>query len=139
MSNGRHAGGHRSPRGFIIRAAGAASECTGVILVPFALDELFRYSPYEDPGALTAGLWLSAAAAALILVPLAVVVIVLGARAARQYLAWRRGLTPSARAAVAAAEVVLLFGIERELRHHNREVSAQLTASVMGEDRDGAA
>jgi hypothetical protein len=139
MSNGRHASRSQGPRGFIIGASGAASACTGVILVPISLDELFRYSPWGDPGAGTAGLWLGVAALVLILVPLAGLLVVLAWRAARQYLAWRRGLAPAERAAVAVAEVVLMFGAERALRHHNHEMSAQLTASVMGEERDGAA
>lgn len=139
MSRGRHAGGRRSPRGFTIRAIGAASACTGVILVPVALDKLFRYSPYGDPGDGTAGLWLGVTALVLILVPLAVVITVVIVRAGRQYLAWRRSLTPEARAAVAAAEVVVLFSAERALRHHNREVSARLTDSVMGPERGDAA
>lgn len=138
MSNRRHASGRLGPRGFLVIGA-AASACTGLILVPFALDELFRYSPYSDPGAGTAGLWLSVAAAALILVPLAGLLIFLVVRGMRQYLAWRRTLTPQQRAALAAAEFVAMAGTEMAFRHHNREESARLTESVMGPERGDAA
>jgi hypothetical protein len=139
MSKGRHASGRKTPPGFAIRAAGAASASTGIILIPFSLDELFRYSPYGDPGAGTAGLWLAVSALLLIGVPVAVAAVITMVRAGRRYLAWRRSLTPGERAAVSAAEVVFLLGAETALRHYNHEQSARLTASVMGPDRGDAA
>lgn len=124
---------------FLARGAGIASACTGIILIPFALDALLRYSPYGNPGALGIGLWLGAAAVALIAFPAAVALAVALARSARRYLAWRRTLTPGQRAALATAELAALAVGEEALRRHNREVSARLTKSVMGTERGDAA
>lgn len=109
------------------------------VLAIAALCELFRYSPYEDPGALTAGVWLGLAA----IVVTATAIIMLIARpvrrAIRGYSAWRGSLTAGERAAIAFAEAAAMAAAHESWSHHNGEVSARLTRSVMGEDQDGPA
>ena len=51
--------------------------------------ELLRYSPYEDPGALTSGFWLGVAAVSVAAVTLAVIGGSLAIRAARGFSAFR--------------------------------------------------
>lgn len=99
--------------------------------------ELLRYSPYEDPGALAAGTWLGLAAVGLA----AVMLIALGGsaviRAARAYRQWRRQLTPGARIAADMAEIAAMSYAHEAWSRHNREVSARLARSVMGDNGDG--
>ena len=134
MNGGRHSSRHRFPPAWLI-VAGVTSGCAGIILLPVALYELFRYSPYEDPGAGTAGLWIAAAAALLTGVPAGIAAATLLIRAASGYLRWRRSLSPAQRAALAIAEATTMTAAHLAWRRHNREVSGRLTGSVMGEPR----
>ena len=114
--------------------AGAASVCTGLVLVPFALSHLLVYLP--DPGTEKTGWWLAGTALALIVIPVATGAAILAGRGLRQYLAWKRTLTPARQMAVTITEIALLEAAHLAFREHNRKESARLTASVMGEDDD---
>lgn len=117
---------------FAIVIAGTAA--TAVLSVA-SVAELMRYSPYEDPGALTAGLWLGGSALVLAGLLLAWLGLSAGIRAARSYLRWQRSLTPGARIAVSMGEIMAMGSAHEAWSHHNRRVSQELTSSVMGEDR----
>lgn len=133
----RHSNGTvKTSRGFIVLIAGTASVAAGAILAPIALIELLRYSPYEDPGALGTGMWTGLAAILLIGLPVGLV-LVLGLRSAlRRYRAWKRTLTPGQRTLLAFAEFAAMEAAHIRWRDHNRDESARLTASVMGEKRE---
>jgi hypothetical protein len=107
------------------------------VLAIAALYELLRYSPYEDPGALPAGVWLGLAA----ILDAAIAIVLLLARPVRGaihgYSAWRHSLTPGERAALSLAEAAAMTAAHEAWRHHNGQVSARLTRSVMGDGQDG--
>jgi hypothetical protein len=127
-------GTHRSGHEKDLKAlAGVTSFCLGVPLLISSVTELLRYSPYEDPGAGTAGLWLGIAAVLAICIPVLALVILIVRLAAADYLAWRRSLSPVQRALVGWGEFAALLGAHLLIRHHHRETSARLTASVMGD------
>lgn len=108
-----------------------------LVLAVAAFTELVRYSPYEDPGAGAAGLWLSAACLACATVSFAALIArarVIGA--VRGYFAWRRALPPQQRAALAAAEALAMEGAHLAWKHHNAAESARLAESVMGHGED---
>jgi hypothetical protein len=133
----RHSNGTvKTSPGFIVLLAGGLSAGTGLALGVGALVELFRYSPYENPGALDIGLWTGLAAVLLAGIP-AGLVLLLGLRSAlRRYRAWKRTLTPGQRTLLAFAEVAAMEAAHIAWRDHNRNESARLTASVMGEKRE---
>lgn len=137
MSAGKHSSGEvRTSGTFIAVAAGSISLAAGAVVAPFALIELFRYSPYENPGALGTGLWLGVASAILIGVPLLVLAVATARALRRHYRAWKRTLTPAQRFALTLAEVLGMEAAHLAWRDHNRDESSRLTASVMGEKRD---
>lgn len=102
-----------------------------------AVAELMRYSPYEDPGALTAGVWLGLGALGIAGTMLAVFGGSIAVRGARGYLQWKRQLTPDERIAAGIAEIAAMGYAHEAWSHHNREASARLTRSVMGAPGDG--
>lgn len=116
----------------LMLAIGATSLTAGAMMLPPALIELFRYSPYEDPGAGRTGLLLLLGFLLFAGLP----VLLLAARCAwaagRSYLAWKRTLTPGQRALLAWAELSALTAAHLSWRAHNRSESERLTASVMG-------
>lgn len=108
----------------------------GALLVAAGV-EAVRYSPYENPGALHAAIWLGAAAIAAIAIPVAIGAVLILLPAAREYGSWKRALSPRERVAVQAAEFAALEGLHLAWSHHNREVSERLTESVMGAPQPG--
>ena len=116
--------------------AGALSVLAGLVLLAAAVAELLRYSPYENPGAGTAGLWLGIAAVILIGWPAVAgigTLIAGGYRARRSMLA---GMTPDQRFAYLMGEALVAEVVHHELHEHNKREDARLTASVMGERRE---
>lgn len=115
--------------------AGAFSFLTGVILLPFVVTELLRYSPYGNPGAGTTGLWLGVTALILIAVPALALTALSLRKLIRDYRRWKRGLPAGQRAVVTFLELIALEGAHLAWRDHNRQESERLSASVMGEAR----
>lgn len=135
--SGRHGGEPvKTPNRFLPLAAGGLSIAAGVVLAPISLVELFRYSPYGDPGALGTGLWLGIAAVILIGVPVATGTLLFLRAMYRRYRAWKRTLTPAQRAWLAWGEFAAMEAAHLAMRDHNRKESARLTASVMGDERE---
>jgi hypothetical protein len=130
MSKARHANGQSSaPIGLAI---GAVSLTAGIVMLVPALVELFRYSPYEDPGAGKAGLFLGLGFVFCAGIPLLWLAVRGAGAAGRSYLAWRRSLTPGERALLIWAELAGLAGAHVAWRDYNQRESARLTESVMG-------
>jgi len=119
----------------LVLAAGTISLVAGGALLPVALWNLFRYSPYQDPGDLGTGLWLGIASALLIGIPLLALAITAIRVLTRNYRAWKRTLTPGQRLAVTFAEALGLEAAHIAWRDHNRKEDARLTDSVMGDER----
>ena len=123
------------PRRLIFAAYAAASLLTAAVLGVASLTELFRYSPYENPGAGQAGLRLGIAAVTVAAVPAAVMIILIIRALARDYRRLTAGLTPAQRLALAMAESAGMAVAHELWKRHNDEESSRLTASVMGEPR----
>lgn len=132
---------HRGPRGKsgIPFIAGSVSVITGVALLPVAADKLFAYSPYGNPAAGQAGLRLGIASVVLTGVPLLLLIVRHAWRSYCRYRAWKATLTPQEQFALTMAETALLIGGHLIWHDHNKRVSAALTASVMGDERDADA
>jgi hypothetical protein len=112
--------------------AGLIGVASGTGLGVTALEDLFRYSPYQDPQDLSRGLWLGVAAVVLILaIPVTSFSLYL-IRREIAYAHWKRTLTPEQRAALTIAEVAALEAAHLVWRDRNRAESARLTGSVMG-------
>jgi hypothetical protein len=112
--------------------AGLLAAAIGTGLGVTALEDLFRYSPYQDPQDLSRGLWLGVAAAVLILaIPVTAFSLYL-VRRETAYAHWKRTLTPEQRAALTIAEIAALEAAHLVWRDHNRDESARLAGSVMG-------
>jgi hypothetical protein len=108
---------------------------TGLILAVIAIATLLRYSPYENPGALPAGMWLATLAVVLIGAPAVLLAgsIIAGNR--RRYRAWLATLTPEQRTAARLAAGVAALGADLAWHEHNKRKDARLSASVMGMER----
>ena len=135
MSRGKHRSGAVSAShgpGIAVFGAFGLSEAIGIALGAVSLAELLRYQPYDDAGAGTAGLYLGIAAVILAGGPVLIVSFMILRALLRRYSAWKQTLTPGERTAVTFAELGALIGLHEALKHHNREVSARLTESVMG-------
>jgi len=135
--SGRHSSGEvKTSRLGAGLLAGSISLIAGGAIAPFALYDLFQYSPYGDAADLGTGLWLGLASAVLIGAPLIVLALIAIRVLSRSYRAWKRTLTPRQRLAVGIAEVLGLEAAHIAWRDHNRKESARLTESVMGEKRE---
>lgn len=124
----------RVPGSFI---AGTVSVVMGLGVGVAAIAELLRYSPYEDPGAGSAGGLLALAAVLLIIVPPLYLAISVGSKAAHDYSAFKKTLTPAERMTLNLAETAMVTGVHLAAREHHKKVDERLTASVMGEPRTG--
>jgi len=113
----------------------ATSALIGLILLIASVAQLLRYSPYDDPGAGTTGLWLGVFGLFLIGAPVALVAGHLFIETRQKHQRWLATLTPEQRAAVKAAEYAALIGADLLWHEHNKRESAQLTDSVMGRHR----
>lgn len=134
MSRGAHrAARSRSGVPFVI---GSVSVITGAALLPVAVSDLMAYSPYENPAAGQAGFRLGIASLALMGVPLLLLTVRGAWRGYCRYRAWKATLTPEQQLALTLAETAVLLGGHLLWHDHNRRVSSELTASVMG-DRHG--
>jgi len=107
------------------------STAAGIALLVAAVGQGLAYNELTDPGALGAMVDLGLASLAFLLVP-AVMIIAWFVREARREIA-RSGLTPRQ---VALGEAALMAGAHYEWSRHNERVSAELTASVMGPERE---
>lgn len=119
----------RIPGSFI---AGSVSVVTGLGVGIAAIAELLRYSPYENPGAGRTGGLLALAAVFLIGAPLLLLATGLVGKAAHEYSAFRKTLSPGERAALDFAQAAVMTGAGAAWHRHNKEQDARLTASVMG-------
>jgi hypothetical protein len=115
-----------------VLASMACSIPVGIV----AVDELLAYSPYENPGPLSTGLWLGAIAVAMFAVPVLAVILRMAVADIRREMAWKRTLTPGQRLAVNLAEAAAMGAAHVAWRDHNRAVGAELTAKVMGDGNE---
>lgn len=134
MTSGEHRGQHRAnaPASLAPAVVAVASVLTGAVTLVAGVTMLLRYSPYGDPGMLSAGGWTAAIGLLLLAVPPAIALGIQAAHGFERYQAWKATLTPAQRTLVTVGEFVALFGAHEAWKHHNRKVSAELTASVMG-------
>jgi hypothetical protein len=105
----------------------------GVILLACALVNAFRYTPYGDPGALTAAVTLGILGVLLTGIPLLTAALVAGWAVTRDYRAWKRTLTPAQRTLLTWSELAGLTVAHIAWRDRNRREDERLTASVMGD------
>lgn len=113
---------------------GIASAAGGVCCLIAAVPEVFRYSPYEDPGAGTSTLLLLACFLALTGLPVLILAVRAVALVMREHAALVARLTPGQRALLYWSELAGLVVAHEIFRRRNRETSARLTASVLGEE-----
>lgn len=134
MTTGRHA----NRRGTVSWAvvAAAVSVITGICILPAALDKLLSDPPGGTPGP-GLGFTLLAVSAALIIVPVALVLGVFLFRRIRRYNAWARTLTPQQRMMLHFAEGAAMEAGHIALRDRNRREDARLSDSVIGIERAG--
>lgn len=130
MSKGRHQSGQSTAPTLLI--AGSLSVAAGTILLPIAVAELLRYSPYEDPGAGQTGLMIGLLSITLLGIPALALAVRAGLWLRRQRKAWLASLTPEQRGRVYLAEAAGMTALHLYLRHHHRGESERLAASVMG-------
>lgn len=130
-NRGRHSSGQ--VKSFFWPAIGILSVLTAIPVGLAAVAELFRYSPYGDTGALDIAIRLGISAALMMGIPLIAAVWRLLRQMRREYRAWLATLTPGQRLAASVAGLAAMEAAHIAFRDHNREVSARLTASVMGE------
>jgi hypothetical protein len=109
-----------------------AAVVTGIVLGVMSVQDLLRYSPYEDPGDGQKGLWLGIAAVIVIGIPVAIVAVAIIPALARDYRRMMRSLTPGQRFAVMLGESAGMAVAHELWRNRNDEESARLTGSVMG-------
>lgn len=133
-TRGRHRSGTVKTHAWAL--AGLLSFTAGIPVGIAAGIELFRYSPYEDRGALDISIRLGISAVLMMGIPVMILLLRVSVRLLREYRAWKRTLTPAQRIAVTMAEFGVMEGAHLALKHHHEKVSAELTASVMGPDRE---
>jgi hypothetical protein len=104
----------------------------GTVLGVMSVQDLLRYSPYEDPGDGQKGLWLGVAAVIVISVPVLGIAAVIIRALARDYRHMMRNLTPGQRFAVMLGEAAGMAVAHEAWKHRNEQASARLTTSVMG-------
>jgi len=107
-------------------AAGAV--IAGISGLVVAVQQGLAYNEETDPGALNAMVVFGIASVAFLLVPAAMIAWWFIGQVRREIT--RSGLTPRQ---VALGEAVLMAGAHYAWSEHNERVSAELTASVMGQ------
>lgn len=114
------------------------SMAAGGVLLVTGIDAGLRYSPYENPGALRTAVVCLLLSAALVAGPVLILLGRMLARDIRSYLAWRRTLTPQELALLRLAEAGAMWAAHLAWRERNRAVDDELTARVMGGERDAS-
>jgi hypothetical protein len=110
---------------------GIGSAAAGIALLAAAFDQGLAYNELDNPGALNSMVDLAVASLAFLLVPAAMIAAWV-VRGLRREIA-RSGFTPRQ---VAIGEAAIMAGAHYEWARHNERVSEQLTASVMGPERE---